>query len=49
MLGGDVQKAKRAKEEKEKGREMEGRDESLNIPGSWILPLVQTALDRPPL
>ena len=49
MLGGDVQKAKRAKEEKRKGKEMKEGCEGLNIPSCWILPLVRTASDRLPL
>lgn len=38
ILGGNVQKAKRAKEEKRKGKEMEEGDASLNIRALWILP-----------
>lgn len=49
MLGGDVQKAKRAKGEKRKGEEMEEGCEGLDIPRCWILPLVRMGFDRPPL
>lgn len=38
MLGVHVQKAKRAKEKREKGREEAKGDEGLSILGRWILP-----------
>lgn len=38
MLGVHVQKAKRAKEKREEGKEEARGDEGLNIPRRWILP-----------
>lgn len=48
LLGGYVQKAKRAEEKREKGWKGGSGDEGLNIPQTSILPPLQTFLHRLP-